>query len=602
MHHPGVPIFVIVNAKGLMKRKPPETPTTPLPPLAKTPIGIEGLDQILEGGLPRSRSTLVCGGAGSGKTILAAEFLVRGALDFAEPGVFMAFEETGDDLAQNMASFGFPLAWLIDTKKLVVDFVHIEHGQTVETGDYTLEGLFVRLGHAIDSVGAKRVALDSLEVLFAGLGNTGVLRSELRRLFRWLQARGVTSIITCERGDGALTRHGLEEYVSDCVILMDHRVERQFATRRLRVVKYRGSRHGMDEYPFLIGEAGFSVLPITSIGLAHTVSTERISSGVPRLDIMLGGEGFYRGSSVLISGTAGTGKSSMSAHLAHASCQRGERCLMFLFEESPSQVIRNMRSIGIDLQPWVDQGLLHLHASLPTLCGPETHLVTMHTATEQFDPSVVVIDPVNNIDPSGSKSEIDSLLSRLMDYFKTRGITTLLTSLNATNSEEAYGGISISSVDTWLVVRNLESGGERNRLLYVLKSRGMAHSNQVREFKLTDHGLELTDVYVGPGGVLIGTARLNQEALETSEALLYNEEFERRRHEMDRTILALRAQSEALRLELEIAEDGRLRFGAQDTTRSAVLLHDRGAMAQARRADAPLSGSARPKNGTGRSK
>jgi circadian clock protein KaiC len=562
-----------------MRRKTIAEPGPRMADLSKAPTGIQGLDEITEGGLPMHRSTLLRGGPGSGKTLLATEFLVRGALQYGEPGVLMTFEETGEDLALNMASLGFPVAKLIGEKKLVVDFVRIDRSDILETGDYSLDGLFVRLGHAIDTIGARRVVLDSLEVLFANLSDLAVLRSELRRLFLWLKGKAVTSIITCERGEGALGKDFIEEYVSDCVMVLDHRVDRQFTTRRLRIVKYRGSRHGLDEYPFLIGARGLSVLPITSMGLAHAVSTERVLSGIPRLDIMLGGKGYYRGSCILVSGTSGTGKSTISVHLAHETCKQGQRCLMFLFEESPDQVVRNMRSIGIDLQPWIDQGLLRIHASRPTLCGLETHLVTMHTVIEEFMPSVVVIDPVTNFESAGTMAEANSLLSRLIDFLKTRQITALLTSLSTQAVGDADSGAGISSVvDTWLVVRNLESGGERNRLLYVLKSRGMEHSNQVREFRLSSQGIELIDVYVGPGGVLAGTARLTQEAREIADANAYREESERRKDELDRSLVALQ-------MELQIAEKARKRLNIQITSRNRLLQQDRGAMASARSAD-----------------
>ena len=555
--------------------------------LPKTPTGIQGLDDITNGGLPQGRPTLVSGQAGSGKTLLAVEFLARGAIEFKEPGVFMAFEETGEELGQNVVSLGFDLPDLIARKLALIDYIQVERNETGETGEFNLEGLFVRLGYAIDSIGAKRVVLDSLETLFAGLTNTAILRAELRRLFCWLKSKGVTAIITAERGDGTLTRHGIEEYISDCVIVLDHRVNNQFATRRLRIVKYRGSAHGADEYPFLIGDRGLSVLPMTSLGLTHVAPAERILSGIPRLDAMLGGKGYYRGSSILVSGTAGSGKTSLAAHLADAACRRGERCLMFLFEESPSQLIRNMRSIGIDLEPWVKKERLRFHAVRPTLCGLEMHLVTMRKLTEDFEPSVVVIDPVTNLEAGGTMAEARSLLTRLIDYFKTRQITAFLTSLTTggRNEENSEAGIS-SLMDTWLLVRDFETNGERNRVLYVLKSRGMAHSNQVREFRLTGSGIDLVDAYIGPGGVLTGTARIAQEAREASEALMLQREFDCRKHELDCKRQALEAQMDALRLELESTEAERKRIGAQEMEREETKVQDRAAMAQARRSDA----------------
>ena len=463
--------------------------------IRKAPTGIAGLDEITAGGLPAGRPTLVCGSAGCGKTLLAMEFLVRGAIAYGEPGVFMSFEESAEDLAENVRSLGFDLEDLIQRRQLVVDYVHVERSEIEETGEYDLEGLFLRLGWAIDSIGARRVVLDTIEVLFAGLSDEGLLRAELRRLFRWLKEKGVTAVITGERGAGTLTRHGLEEYISDCVILLDHRVSEQLANRRLRVVKYRGSLHGTNEYPFLIDEKGIEVLPITSLGLSHTASTERVSSGVSGLDGMLGGEGYYRGSSVLVSGRAGAGKSSLGAHFVDAACRRGERCIYFAFEESMSQVVRNMRSIGLDLEPWIRQGLLELHASRPTLNGLERHLVTMYKTIRAFQPRVVVVDPVTNFISVGSAGEVSSMLMRLIDFLKTLQITSLFTSLTRGGEDLEQTEVGISSLmDTWLLVREIETNGERNRVLQVLKSRGMAHSNQLRGFLLTERGVRLGDV------------------------------------------------------------------------------------------------------------
>lgn len=463
--------------------------------IAKAPTGIQGLDEVTGGGLPQGRPTLLCGGAGCGKTLLATEFLVRGATQYGEPGVFMAFEETAEELAQNVSSLGFDLKKLISEKKLLVDHVRVERGEIEETGEYDLEGLFVRLGHAIDSIGAKRVVLDTLETLFGGLSNTAILRSELRRLFHWLKDRGVTAIITAERGDGTLTRHGLEEYVSDCVILLDHRVTEQLSTRRLRIIKYRGSQHGTNEFPFLIESTGISVLPITSALLQHEAPTERISTGIPRLDAMLGGKGYYRGASILISGTAGTGKTSIAAHFAAACCARGERCLYFAFEESPKQLTRNIRSIGLDLQPCIDQGLLEIHSARPSLHGLEMHLAVLHKAIRDFEPLGVVIDPISNFTASGTSNDSKAMLTRLVDFLKSRQITAVFTSLVAglVVSEDAEVGIS-SIIDTWVLVRDLEIDAERKRALYMLKSRGMSHSNQIRDFIMTDQGIELADI------------------------------------------------------------------------------------------------------------
>jgi circadian clock protein KaiC len=467
--------------------------------IRKAPTGIAGLDEITGGGLPAGRPTLVCGSAGCGKTLLAMEFLVRGITVYGEPGVFMSFEEGAEELAQNVLSLGFDLEDLIRREKLAVDYVHVERSEIEETGEYDLEGLFLRLGYAIDSIGAKRVVLDTLEALFGGLSNEGLLRAELRRLFRWLKDKGVTAVITGERGEGALTRHGLEEYISDCVILLDHRVIGQLATRRLRVVKYRGSIHGTNEYPFLIDERGIEVLPITSLGLTHAAPVERISSGIPELDGMLGGEGYYRGSSILVSGRAGTGKSSLAAHFVDAACRRGERCVYFAFEESPRQVMRNMRSIGIDLDPWVHQGLLEFHASRPTLHGLERHLVTLYKTIRTVQPRVVVVDPVTNFINVGSTEEVGSMLVRLIDFLKMGEITTLFTSLTQGGKDLEATDVGVSSLmDVWLLLRDLEANGERRRKLCVLKSRGAAHSREIRELLITEQGARLVEPQKAP--------------------------------------------------------------------------------------------------------
>ncbi len=555
--------------------------------LPKAPTGIQGLDEITGGGLPRGRPTLVCGSAGCGKTLLAMEFLVRGATQFNEPGVFMAFEETAQDLTQNVASLGFDLKDLIARKKLVLDFVYIERSEIEETGEYDLEGLFIRLGHAIDSIGAKRVVLDTIESLFSGLPNPLILRAELRRLFRWLKAKGVTAIITGERGEDTLTRQGLEEYVSDCVIVLDHRANEQVSSRRLRVVKYRGSTHGTNEYPFLIDENGFSVLPVTSLGLQQIASTGRIPSGIPRLDAMLGGAGYFRGSSVLISGTAGTGKSSLAAHFAAAACRRGERTLYFAFEESPSQIMRNMRSIGIDLQVWVKKGLLHFQANRPTFAGLEMHLTMMHKAINAFKPQVVVVDPLNSFVIGGNETEVKAMLMRLVDFLKMNQITGLFTNLTSGGSALEQTDIAISSlIDTWLLLRDIEIGGERNRGLYILKSRGMAHSNQIREFLLTDSGVELRDVYIGPSGVLTGSARLAQEAQEQATQTMHEQEVERRKLELERKRSVIEAQIAAMRAEFEAQEVETLNIIGQELAREAHRSQERVDMALSRKADA----------------
>ncbi|MCA1732435.1 MAG: circadian clock protein KaiC [Acidobacteria bacterium] len=511
--------------------------------LPKSPSGIRGLDEITGGGLPRGRPTLLCGAAGCGKTLLAMEFLVHGAREYGENGVFMAFEETGADLTANVASLGFDAGALIKAGKLLIDHVRIERSELEESGEFDLEGLFIRLDYAITSIGAKRVVLDTVEELFAGLPNPAVLRAELRRLFQWLKDKGVTAIITGERGEKTLTRYGIEEYVSDCVIVLDHRVANQTSTRRLRIAKYRGSSHGTNEYPFLIEEDGISILPVTSMTLEHKVSTARISSGILRLDSMLGGKGYYRGSSILISGTAGSGKTSIAAHFVDAACRRGERCLYFLFEESPEQVMRNMRSIGIDLQRWAKKGLLQFHAARPSLTGLEMHLAITLKAIRDFEPRVVVVDPLSAFIPMGNESEIRTMILRLVDFLKTDGITALFTSLLA-DATTLDTDTSVSSlIDTWLLLRDIEQGGERNRAAYVMKSRGMSHSNQVREFLLTGHGVDLIDVYVGPAGVLAGSARLKQEFFERNEATAARQESARKESNLERKRRALQSRN-----------------------------------------------------------
>jgi circadian clock protein KaiC len=555
--------------------------------LPKAPTGIQGLDEITGGGLPKGRPTLVCGGAGCGKTLLAMEFLVRGATQFNEPGVFMAFEETAKDLTQNVASLGFDLKELIARKKMVIDYVYIERSEIEETGEYDLEGLFIRLGHAIDSISAKRVVLDTIESLFSGLPDPLILRAELRRLFRWLKAKGVTAIITGERGEGTFTRHGLEEYVSDCVIVLDHRANEQVSSRRLRVVKYRGSTHGTNEYPFLIDENGFSVLPVTSLGLQQAASTRRIPTGITRLDAMLGGRGYYRGSSVLISGTAGTGKSSLAAHFAAAACRRGERALYFAFEESPSQIMRNMRSIGIDLQSWVQKGLLQFQANRPTFAGLEMHLTMMHKAIKAFKPQIVIVDPLNSFIIGGNETEVKAMLMRLVDFLKMNQITGFFTSLTSGGSALEQTDVAISSlIDTWLLLRDIEIGGERNRGLYVLKSRGMAHSNQIREFLLTNHGVELRDVYIGGGGVLTGSARLAQEAQEQAAQIMHEQEVERQKMDLERKRRVMEAQIASMRAEFEAQEAETLNILGQEQAREVHLTQERVDMALSRKADA----------------
>ncbi len=553
--------------------------------LPKSPTGIQGLDEVTGGGLPKGRPTLVCGDAGCGKTLFAMEFLVRGATQYNEPGVFMAFEETDKELTTNVASLGFDLDSLVSQKKILLDHVHLERSEIEETGEYDLEGLFIRLNHAINSIGAKRVVLDTIESLFAGLPNPLVLRAELRRLFHWLKEKGLTAIITGERGEDTLTRQGLEEYVSDCVLALDHRVTEQTSTRRLRIVKYRGSLHGTNEYPFLIDESGFSVLPITSLGLSHTVSSERISSGIPRLDAMLGNKGYYRGSTVLISGTAGTGKSSFAAHFSAAACRRGEHVLYFALEESPYQIMRNMRSIGIDLEPWVKKELLKFHSKRPTFYSLESFLAAMHKAINDFKPRVVIIDPISSFIIGTNEFEAKSMIMRLIDFIKLNHITGFFTNLSAGGTDLEHTEINISSlIDTWLLLRDIEIGGERNRGMYILKARGMAHSNQIREFILTDHGAELLDVYVGQEGVLTGSARLAQEAKDNAEQLLRQQELELKQLKLKRKRKTMEAQIAALQAEFEAEEAEALKVIGLDEERYERLSQDRREITKSRKA------------------
>ena len=524
-------------------------------PLQKTPTGIRGLDEITGGGLPKGRTTIVCGGPGCGKTMLGIEFLVRGALEFNEPGVLLAFEETPEDISSNVASLGFDIQDLANKKKLFLDYISMDPSEVQETGEYDLEGLFIRLQDAVDTIGAKRVMFDTVEALFSGFSNPRILRAEFRRLFRWLKERGLTTILTAERGDGTLTRQGLEEYVSDCVILLDHRIRDQISARRMRIVKYRGTKHGADEYPFLIDEQGVSILPLTSLQLQHKVSNERVSSGVPDLDKMLEGKGYFRGSSILLSGTAGSGKTTLAASFADATCRRGERCLFIDFEESRDQVARNMKSIGIDLEQWSEKGLLFHESWRPTQSGIEMHLLRIHKLVEKVRPQCVIVDPITNLINGSSDKEVYSMLLRLIDFLKSAGITAVFVSLTGggENLEKTTVGIS-SLTDTWVLLRDVELNGERNRCLYVLKSRGMAHSNQLREFTMTEHGIKLIPAYIGSGGVLTGSSRLTQEAKERSDARWRQQEIQSKQQLIDRKRLALQAQIASLQAESAAVE------------------------------------------------
>jgi circadian clock protein KaiC len=549
--------------------------------IPKTPTGIAGLDDLTFGGLPSGRPSLMCGAAGCGKTLFGMSFLANGAIRYQEPGVFMSFEERAADLTANVGSLGFDLDDLIARRLLVIDHVRIERAEIEESGEYDLEGLFVRLGYAIDMVGAKRVVLDTIEALFSGFTDTAILRSELRRLFAWLKERGVTAIITAERGTGQLTRQGIEEYVSDCVILLDNRVEDQVMTRRLRVIKYRGSAHGTNEYPFLIDDRGICVIPITSAGLSHHVSQETVPTGIADLDRMLGIGGYYRGSSVLVSGLAGTGKSTFGAAFADAACRRGERCLYFAFEESPDQIVRNMRSVGIELAGHIEARLLHFQAARPSLYGFEMHLARMIRDIEQFTPSVVVVDPISAL--RGPHAEIHATLVRLADICKTRGITGLFTSLAPANEHlgERERGVS-SLMDTWISLEDIESNGERNRILYVMKSRGMKHSNQVREYRLSDQGIAFIEAYIGPEGAFTGSARLAQEAREQAALVTRQRAREHQRRELARRRATLERQIAEMRAALE-AEESDIAFVLEtEDGQEAVRAADRDAMAASR--------------------
>ncbi|HEY4177326.1 MAG TPA: circadian clock protein KaiC [Kofleriaceae bacterium] len=550
--------------------------------LGKVPSGIAGFDQITGGGLPRNRTTLVCGGAGCGKTLFAMEFLVNGARDHGEPGVFIAFEETDSEITSNVTSLGFDVPKLIEDELLVIDHVRIDRREIQETGEYDLEGLFVRIDYAIRSIKAKRVVIDTLEALFSGFDNEALLRAELRRLFHWLKERGVTSVITGEAGEGTFTRYGLEEYVSDCVISLDNRISDQVSTRRLRIVKYRGSAHGSNEYPFLIDEDGFSVLPVTSLGLDYPVSDERVSTGVEELDNMFDGGGYFRGSSVMVSGTAGTGKSSLAALFANASCARKEKTLYFALEESTAQVTRNMRSIGIDLEQWQKKKLLQIHAARPTLFGLEMHLVRMHKLVEEFQPSCVIVDPISSLVTSGTENEVKQMLVRLFDYLKLKQITCMVTSLTDQGGIEETG-IGLSSlIDTWLQVRDIEISGERTRGIYLVKSRGMGHSNQVREFIISSKGVTLVPVAIGPLGVLTGSARVSMESEQRAERLATEQDVERRTRQLERKKSNLEHQIAVMRAEL-LAEEEEVRAASSEVLdRAARRLDQRERMASTR--------------------
>ena len=566
---------------GKVRAKPGD-----LPSIGKSPTGIGGLDEITQGGLPQGRPTLLCGSAGCGKTLFGMTFLYNGAVEYNEPGVFLAFEERPDDLIKNVGSLNYDIEKLIAEKKLAIDHVELERSKIAESGEYDLEGLFIRLGFAIDSIGAKRVVVDTIETLFGGLENEQLLRSELRRLFEWLKEKGVTAVITGERGEGTLTRYGLEEYVADCVILLDNRVHDQLSTRRLRIVKYRGSAHGTNEYPFIIDEQGITVMPITSSGLLHGASTERLPSGIPDLDRMLEGKGYYKGSSILVSGMAGSGKSTVAAHFADATCAAGHRCIYFAMEESPPQIVRNMRSVGINLQKWVDKKLLRFSARRPSLFGLETHLASMYRDVTEFDPIAVVIDPMSALLGAGVTGDVHAMVLRLVDFLKSRGVTALVTNLGV-SGENVTTEIEISSLmDVWLLLYNRESNGEHNRQLYLLKSRGMAHSNQVREFIMSSDGIKLREAYVGPEGVLTGSARRAQEAKEEAAVLIRHQDIERRSRELERRRRETAAQIEILQAQLANEEAEVALLNHEGNAREDQLAADRVTMGAGRQSGA----------------
>jgi circadian clock protein KaiC len=548
--------------------------------LPKVPTGVSGFDNVTLGGLPRGRPTLICGPAGCGKTLFAMTFLVNGVTRFDEPGVFMSFEERAADLTANFCSLGYDLDGLVAAGKLAIDHVRVERAEILETGEYDLEGLFVRLGYAVDRVGARRVVLDTIESLFSGFTDPSILRAELRRLFGWIKDRGLTAVITGERGDGQLTRQGLEEYVSDCVIQLDNRVEDQITTRRLRVVKYRGSAHGTNEYPFLIDDQGINVLPVTSSGLQRPVSNEIVPSGIPGLDAMLRTGGFFKGSGILLSGVAGTGKTTIGSHFADAACARGQRCMFFVFEEGADEICRNARSVGLDLKARVESGLLRFEAARPSLYGLEMHLARMHRDLENFRPDVVVIDPISAF--RGPSTEVHATLLRMLDLLKSRGITALFTSLRADDMQtDGTDGLS-SLMDVWIKLTDVEANGERNRTLYVIKSRGMSHSNQVREYRVTDSGVDLIDAYIGPEGVLTGAARLNQEARERAAATRRLQEAGRRRRQIMCRRQALERQIGELRAALDAGEDEERQLLDEDEGHEAALTSDLTALAALR--------------------
>ncbi|MGP9814044.1 circadian clock protein KaiC [Rhodopseudomonas sp. NSM] len=552
--------------------------------IAKSRTGIDGFDELTLGGLPTGRPSLICGSAGCGKTLFASTFLINGARHYGEPGVFVTFEERAVDIVDNVESLGFGLQQLIDDSRVLIEHIAIDPSEVAEVGDYDLEALFLRLEYAVDQIGAKRIVLDTIESLFSAFQNPAVLRAEIRRLFDWLKQKGLTAVITGERGDGTLTRQGLEEYVSDCVILLDHRVDQQISTRRLRIVKYRGTAHGTNEYPFLIDEDGFSVLPVSSLGLGHMVFEDRISTGVADLDAMLSGGGFYRGNSILVSGVAGSGKSSLACMMADAACRRGEKALYLSFEESEAQAVRNMKSIGTDLGRWLTSRQLRYIAARPTFYSLEMHLAVILREVGRFRPDVVVLDPISAFLGNGQLGEVQSMLLRIVDYLKSTGITGVFTHLAHGQETQTDAGLS-SLMDAWILLLNREAHGEFNRELYLLKARGISHSNQVREFVMSNDGIHLLAPYLGANGALTGSARRSEEARLRRAESERRVEVARLQGEIAQRRARALAQIEALRAEIDAdaSELQRLADVENDYLRQAAI--DAEAMAQSRGID-----------------
>ncbi|MBA3285861.1 MAG: circadian clock protein KaiC [Nitrosopumilus sp.] len=555
-------------------------------PLKKCPTGIIGLDEITFGGLPKNRCTLICGGAGSGKSIFGIEFVIRGAEFYKEPGLFVAFEENEEELNQNITSLGFNIKELIDSNLLVLDYVHIDRAEFKEIGSYNLDGLFIRLSDSIDRFKIKRVVLDTIEVLFGNFTNEIILRSELQRLFRWFKEKNVTVVVTAEQGVNTFSRYGLEEYVADCVILLDNRMHQQISTRRLRVAKYRGSSHGNNEYPFIINDSGISIIAITSIKLDYPVSNKHVSSGIKQLDTMFGDKGFYSGSSILVSGAAGNGKTSIAASFSNGTCELGKKCFYFTLDESVDQIIRNMNSIGIDLSQWINKDLLRFHAINPYTAGLEAHLADIQRLTNEFNPSVVIIDPIANLKILGPLNEVQGILSILVNFFKNKQITTMFTSLVP---EEKFGyvveeGIS-NLMDTWVFLQYIHGEGERNRGISILKSRGMSHSNQLREVILSDKGIHLQNVYIGQDKVLAGSARLVQATKLEIENSNRESELKHRERQIEITRKSLEAQISALHETLEDAKEEAIHLNEQKGNIYKLLEESRIEISKMRMAD-----------------